>query len=751
MMPVQLTATERRRSGSPHPMDAQNVEVVLTKTDPSSQVFGFTNVPEVDPDGRVCLRITEVSSDGLLAEWNAWHPHISLGPGDCIFSVNGVEGNLAQMRGLLCGSSARLGIKRVAASSRWMVAAASLDQSQVWPGAAIAEPAGKTPATGSRSRPPPAPPTDFREDSLGRRVREAQERLGGSGDVASSAATTPPYAPTAEETQVEAPQRKVPNGMDDIGIEVEELQRLREVLLLATEKKETEVRRWRQSEEQMATQVANQHREIEELRGWQQRSQQEAAEAAREAVREEREAKLRQEAQAWRRQEEQAALQVAAKHHEVEEHLQECRQVQEEASLIEASLQQEMQELKRNADSEREVQMRQRHEMAELMEEAQKLKSQLQKQQDAQNMAWLVTEQELERQESEIQELLFAVALEKQNSWKPHGEQQEPLALLRGGNNADVFQLGLAPQHQFQQPHRADAERRWLPSDKSSFRREGEVSAVELEELVRMQSRRRATDVEELQALRKRCQRQSEEIEEQGDEIHDLLRCRQAEQQMASLATEFEEALEALRQGDEGADNALRVVLRPKLGREHQEEVARLAHREQAISQECVRRITEMALELELVRRPHQEAPRALPTPLPRELAMRELTELPASRRPEPPVQRTLRVLAPAAAPSPKMALPAVTDYVATADDELDRALERCVANLGSGCLGGLALTRAGKGYKFGSKRLFLKLDGTEVKVRHGSSFAPFGEWLRAEVEAQTDDGKLGGSCCAER
>merc|ERR1712151_571037 len=79
---------------------------------------------------------------------------------------------------------------------------------------------------------------------------------------------------------------------------------------------------------------------------------------------------------------------------------------------------------------------------------------------------------------------------------------------------------------------------------------------------------------------------------------------------------------------------------------------------------------------------------------------------------------------------------PARGDYIATSVDELDRALELCVGALGPGCLRGIPLVRAGKNYKFGGKRLFLKLDGDQVKVRHGSSFAPFAEWLRAEVEA---------------
>lgn len=97
--------------------------------------------------------------------------------------------------------------------------------------------------------------------------------------------------------------------------ELEELHRLREVLALATERKELEVRRWQHHEEQMATQVESQRREIEELRGWRQRAKLEAAEAALE----ERATKAHLDADRWRRQEEEMALQVARQRQEIEE------------------------------------------------------------------------------------------------------------------------------------------------------------------------------------------------------------------------------------------------------------------------------------------------------------------------------------------------------------------------------------------------------------------------------------------------
>merc|ERR1740129_61734 len=86
----------------------RTIEVLLTKSEGPGEFFGFTNVPEVAPDGSRCLRITQVHPSGLLAEWNNRFLSHSLGIGDRIVSVNGVTDDLAQMRELLCGTSVQL-------------------------------------------------------------------------------------------------------------------------------------------------------------------------------------------------------------------------------------------------------------------------------------------------------------------------------------------------------------------------------------------------------------------------------------------------------------------------------------------------------------------------------------------------------------------------------------------------------------------------------------------------------------------
>ncbi|CAK0807704.1 unnamed protein product [Prorocentrum cordatum] len=85
-----------------------NVKVVSLSKSLECEAFGFTNIPDSTSDGRACLRITEVLPEGLLAAWNSARPQQRLGPGDRIFSVNGVEEDLVGMRDLLCGPTVTL-------------------------------------------------------------------------------------------------------------------------------------------------------------------------------------------------------------------------------------------------------------------------------------------------------------------------------------------------------------------------------------------------------------------------------------------------------------------------------------------------------------------------------------------------------------------------------------------------------------------------------------------------------------------
>eukprot|EP00929_Paragymnodinium_shiwhaense_P065527 TRINITY_DN32837_c1_g1_i1.p1 TRINITY_DN32837_c1_g1~~TRINITY_DN32837_c1_g1_i1.p1 ORF type:complete len:1786 (-),score=551.77 TRINITY_DN32837_c1_g1_i1:35-5251(-) len=84
------------------------VEVSLAKSEGGLQAYGFTNVPEVTPEGEGVLRVTQVSADGLLAIWNARCPGHALLRGDRILAVNGSAGDLVQMRELLRGPSVHI-------------------------------------------------------------------------------------------------------------------------------------------------------------------------------------------------------------------------------------------------------------------------------------------------------------------------------------------------------------------------------------------------------------------------------------------------------------------------------------------------------------------------------------------------------------------------------------------------------------------------------------------------------------------
>lgn len=158
------------------------IEVTLTKPAGSAQVFGFTNRPDADSRGRSCLRVAEVVAGGLLAEWNMTHHAQRVHAGDCILAVNGVEGNLPQMRALLCGSSVVLRVERRCDEA----SNGPLPPSVGVAGAAESRPQNRplTPREGgadarSQSRPcTPREGLDRREDSLSRRVRRAQEMLG---------------------------------------------------------------------------------------------------------------------------------------------------------------------------------------------------------------------------------------------------------------------------------------------------------------------------------------------------------------------------------------------------------------------------------------------------------------------------------------------------------------------------------------------------------------------------------------------
>lgn len=93
----------------------------------------------------------------------------------------------------------------------------------------------------------------------------------------------------------------------------------------------------------------------------------------------------------------------------------------------------------------------------------------------------------------------------------------------------------------------------------------------------------------------------------------------------------------------------------------------------------------------------------------------------------------------PVAEPAPK-----VSDYISTADDELDKCLEKEILELGPGVLKGNKLERTGpKRYKIGDQKIFMQLSDGRVTVRVGGAYIPLQQWtkeLTAAGEQGTDD-----------
>lgn len=96
--------------------------------------------------------------------------------------------------------------------------------------------------------------------------------------------------------------------------------------------------------------------------------------------------------------------------------------------------------------------------------------------------------------------------------------------------------------------------------------------------------------------------------------------------------------------------------------------------------------------------------------------------------------------LEPAPAPAPAK----ISDYISTADDELDKTLEKEIMDLGPGILKGNVLERTGpKRYKLGDQKVFMQLSEGKVTVRVGGAYIPLSQWtkeLTAVGEKGNDD-----------
>lgn len=85
-----------------------------------------------------------------------------------------------------------------------------------------------------------------------------------------------------------------------------------------------------------------------------------------------------------------------------------------------------------------------------------------------------------------------------------------------------------------------------------------------------------------------------------------------------------------------------------------------------------------------------------------------------------------------------------ISDYISTADDELDKTLEKEIMDLGPGILKGNVLERTGpKRYKLGDQKVFMQLSEGKVTVRVGGAYIPLLQWtkeLTAVGEKGNDD-----------
>ncbi|CAJ1407403.1 unnamed protein product [Effrenium voratum] len=212
-------------------------------------------------------------------------------------------------------------------------------------------------------------------------------------------------------------------------------------------------------------------------------------------------------------------------------------------------------------------------------------------------------------------------------------------------------------------------------------RAEGESAALA------QQLQRRA---EELQAVREEAA-EAEEVRRREVEANEALRLEEASEAMhgSELTRRLKEAEEARKD----------LELQQEKFLQRSQEVSEFAAREAAL----VQRVAQLESQLE---------------------------EL--SRRPEPPKEVDV---------PPE---PSNSDYVSTADDELDKMLEKQISEMGPGILKGNTLERIrDKQYKLSGKRVAMQLSDGGVEVRVDGNYIPLGHWVRelmAPGEKGSDD-----------
>lgn len=124
-----MEASAENKPGKEGRTDRWRVRLVRSGSKSKREhLLGFTNLPDAASDGSPCLRVTEVTPCSLLAEWNAQWPHLAVAAGDCVVAVNGIHGNVFEMRSLLDTEVVDLLVEKEASPAPFFARAQTLSQ-----------------------------------------------------------------------------------------------------------------------------------------------------------------------------------------------------------------------------------------------------------------------------------------------------------------------------------------------------------------------------------------------------------------------------------------------------------------------------------------------------------------------------------------------------------------------------------------------------------------------------------------------
>eukprot|EP00930_Biecheleria_cincta_P034607 TRINITY_DN23896_c0_g1_i1.p1 TRINITY_DN23896_c0_g1~~TRINITY_DN23896_c0_g1_i1.p1 ORF type:complete len:1447 (+),score=356.00 TRINITY_DN23896_c0_g1_i1:590-4342(+) len=316
-------------------------------------------------------------------------------------------------------------------------------------------------------------------------------------------------------------------------------------------------------------------------------------------------------------------------------------------------------------------------------------------------------------QEQEIQELLFCVQHEKHavselkvqeaQGGKLRTSELQDLRARLAARELEMLALesSLAaqrnlPKHDAKAAELVEAQLKEARQAEAVQEEKVRKQAAELSELERQEASRHEKVIFQEAELR---ELEKQQTLAQQAELRESER-RQAELSAQAAASKKGDAeLQALRrqeamQAEETHLQSVELDAMRLKEMQHAAEVKEIAGREKALEQ-CLAKLESQMEELS------RKSPKAAPPPV---------------LQPEPQ----------------EPAAPVKLDYIASGDDELDKILEKQLAELGPGALKGNALTRTGpKKYKLNDQKLFMNLTDGLVKVREGGSYVSLAHWTK--------------------